>query len=135
MIQVSCALIIKQGKVLITQNGGASDHPYQWEFPGGKIKPGETKEAAIIREISEELDVNIKVNESLIPVDHDYGIKQIKLIPFVCSIADGILKLNNHISHKWVALHKLEDIDFSDADKRLIRIEENCKLLQKYSGK
>lgn len=135
MIQVTCALLIHEGKVLITQNGAESAHPFQWEFPGGKINPEETAKACIIREIKEELELDIVVIEDLVAVEHDYGIKKIILIPFVCSIAGGSLKLNNHIDKKWIAFSDLKEVDFSAADKRLISLGENRKLLEKYSGK
>lgn len=135
MIQVTCALLILKGKVLVTQNNELSDHPFQWEFPGGKIKLGETEEACIIREIKEELELDIEVIEAMIPLEHDYGFKKIKLIPFVCSIVGGSLKLNNHISKKWMDISDLPKIDFSDADKRLISFTENFALLEKYSRK
>lgn len=135
MIQVTCALLICEGKVLITQNGAESAHPLQWEFPGGKINADETAHACIIREIKEELELDIVVIEDLVAVKHDYGIKKINLIPFVCSIVDGNLKLNNHIDRKWIAFSDLNVVDFSGADKRLISLEENRKLLEKYSGK
>lgn len=135
MILVTCALLVKNGKILITQNGYDSDHPYQWEFPGGKIKPGETGTACVKREIMEELELEIKIVETLKPVEHDYGIKQIKLIPFVCKLVSGSIKLNNHISEKWIELAAVEGIDFSEADRKLIENTHNYSLLQKYSRK
>jgi len=135
MLKVTCALIIENGKVLITQNDKSSDHAFQWEFPGGKINDGETKKECIVREISEELELDILVENNLIPVEHDYAIKKIKLIPFICSIKGGNLKLNNHINAKWVELTKLQKIDFSEADKRLIMKGENMELLKEYSRK
>jgi len=134
MIQVACALIISKGKVLVAQNRIDSDHPLQWEFPGGKLKPGETEEQCICREIKEELELDIYVVEKLKGVEHDYGIKQISLIPFVCSIESGVLKLNNHINIEWIEIGKLETVDFPEADKRLILLNENQKRLKKYSG-
>lgn len=134
MIQVACALIISKGKVLIAQNGAGSDHPFQWEFPGGKLNPGETEEQCICREIKEELELEIYVAEKLTGVEHDYGIKQISLIPFVCSIKSGVLKLNNHINIEWIEIGKLEEFDFSEADKRLILLSANQKRLKKYFG-
>ena len=135
MPKVTCALIINDGKVLITQNGAASDHPFQWEFPGGKIKPDEREHACVIREIKEELELDILVVDKLVAVEHDYGIKKIKLIPFVCTIVGGNLKLNNHINKKWLSVCDLAEVDFSEADKRLISLAENLALLEKYSGK
>jgi 8-oxo-dGTP diphosphatase len=133
MIQVTCALIVSRGKVLIAQNKEDSDHAFQWEFPGGKLKAGETEEQCICREIKEELDLEIRVMERLPGVEYDYGIKKIELIPFVCGIKSGELKLNDHIKTEWIEVEKLGTVDFSEADKKLIAIDWNQKILKKYT--
>ncbi len=132
MIDVTCALIIKEGKVLLTQNGPESDHAFQWEFPGGKIKPGESAEACIKREILEELELQITTEYSLIPVEYDYQIKKIWLIPFICTIENGNLSLNEHLAEKWVNVADLENEDLPEADRRVIQIPQNKVLLKKY---
>lgn len=134
MLKVTCAFLVTDGKLLITQNGAKSDHPFQWEFPGGKIKKGESYEACIIREIKEELELDIQIIEPLFRVEFDYGIKEILLIPFICTVNSGTLQLNNHINAKWITLYELKDIDFSAADKKLITMEQNIEILKKYIG-
>ena len=67
MIDVSCAIITEGEKILAVQRGTETDHPFQWEFPGGKIKNGELPEASICREIQEELSVGIEITGKLIP--------------------------------------------------------------------
>lgn len=135
MLKVTCALIVKNGKLLITRNGPESDHALQWEFPGGKVKLAETEVACIVREIKEELELNIKVIVQLKAIEHDYGIKKIRLIPFICEITGGILKLNNHIEKKWITTDELCSIDFSEADKRFVQKRETQQILKKYAGK
>lgn len=135
MIKVTCALLIKNGKILITRNGESSDHAFQWEFPGGKTKTLETDRECIVREIKEELELKINVIEALVPVEHDYGIKKIKLIPFICTIKSGNLKLNNHIEEKWITINELNRMNFSEADKLLIKIKLNRQALEKYLRK
>ncbi len=135
MLIVTCAHIVKNGKILITQNGEDSDHAFQWEFPGGKIKLNETIEACIVREIKEELELDVYTEKALIPVEHDYGIKKIKLFPFICSIKQGQLKLNNHINAKWVGVPNLLEIDFSEADKKLLINDKNMQFLKEYTRK
>lgn len=125
-------MLIKGGKVLITQNGEDSDHPYQWEFPGGKVKASESDKACIEREIMEELELHVDIIEALFPIEHDYGFKKIRLIPFVCRIKSGTLKLNNHINKKWIEITALKNEDLSEADKRLIELERNKEFLKKY---
>ena len=82
MLKVTCALIIENRKLLITQNNSTSDHPFQWEFPGGKIKPKEKIKDCIVREIHEELNIEVNILQKLKSVVFDYGVKKIELIPF-----------------------------------------------------
>jgi 8-oxo-dGTP diphosphatase len=117
MITVTCAIIRNEDdEVLIVQRGAASDHPYKWEFPGGKLVEGETEEECIIREIAEELSMEIVICKKLIPVDHDYGNKHISLIPFICDTLDEIPFLSEHIGYKWVSHEDLLSFDYSEAD-------------------
>ena len=132
MIDVTCALIIRNKKILVAQNSMASDQAGKWEFPGGKIKPNETPEKCIIREISEELELEISVLNKLQEVVFDYGNKIIRLIPFVCRIENGKIKLNDHQAVEWVTVDELETIDFAAADKVLIEIPDNISRLKEY---
>jgi len=134
MLKVSCAIIIQNGKILIVQNNSDSDHPFQWEFPGGKIKAEETLANCIKREIWEELEIKIKIYEKLFSVEFDYGFKQIELIPFLCSIKNGEIILNEHNELKWIDVEELDEIDFSGADKKLIQQKQNLTILKKYIG-
>jgi len=135
MLKVTCAIIIRQNKILVTQRNSASDHPFQWEFPGGKVNQGETAEDCVIREIGEELGVEIEIQGSLVAVKHDYGFKKIELIPFLCIIKSGQIKLNEHNDFMWVNFENLKEIDFAGADKKLIQQNENQKILEKYLWK
>lgn len=132
MIDVSCALIIQEEKVLIAQNSPASDHPFQWEFPGGKIRKEECQVNSIIREIREELEWDIDVIHEMVPVEFDYGIKKIRLFPFICKIIDGTLKLNDHLAIKWVGFAELLVSDLSAADKDVVLHPMNREILKKY---
>ena len=132
MINVTCAIIVYNNKILITQRGEDSDHPFLWEFPGGKVNPGETIRECIVREIREELDIEVEILEKLVSVEFDYGFKKIKLFPFLCSTANHGLKLNEHYDFKWIELTDFENIDFSEADKKLIQQKKNNKILKKY---
>ncbi|HYQ58244.1 MAG TPA: (deoxy)nucleoside triphosphate pyrophosphohydrolase [Draconibacterium sp.] len=135
MIHVTCAILLDGGKVLLAQNRASSDHPFQWEFPGGKIKPGESAESCIVREIMEELNLKIKIEGALRPVEHEYSIKTVRLIPFICTIISGTMELNNHQDTKWVSLNKLMNYDLAEADRRLILLKANWISLKKYIGK
>ncbi len=135
MLKVTCALIIQNNKVLITQNNAQSDHPFQWEFPGGKIKNYETEEDCILREIKEELELEIGILTKINSLEFDYGIKQIELIPFICSIKKGEIKLNEHHAFRWVEIDELNGVNFSAADKKLIDDKENRRILKKHFRK
>lgn len=127
MINVTCA-IIRNGdnEVFIVQRGEKTDHPFKWEFPGGKTGEGETEEECIIREIAEELSLDIVISEKLESVEYDYGNKQIKLIPFICDTLEELPLLTEHLAYKWVPVEDLLNVDFSEADilvaKQYIRI-------------
>ena len=117
MIDVTCAIIRNEdNEVLVVQRGVHTDHPLKWEFPGGKIAQGESEEDCIIREISEELSIDIVICSRLEPVEYDYSIKQISLIPFVCDTLDDLPLLSEHVAYKWLPAEDLKAVDFSEAD-------------------
>ncbi|MDX9883164.1 MAG: (deoxy)nucleoside triphosphate pyrophosphohydrolase [Prolixibacteraceae bacterium] len=120
MINVSCAIIVKEERILVVQRGPGTSHPFQWEFPGGKVREKETAEESILREIQEELSVEIEVLGQLRTIEHDYGIKQIRLIPFLCRIKSGSLQLTEHIASRWILPGETHIPDWSEADRKLI---------------
>lgn len=117
MLIVTCAVIRNEAdEILVVQRGEATDHPFKWEFPGGKLIPGETEEECIIREVEEELSMEIVICTKLSEVEYDYGHKKIRLIPFVCDTLDEMPILSEHIAYKWIEYKDLMTIDFSEAD-------------------
>jgi len=120
MIQVCCAIILKDSKILAVQRGAESSHPNLWEFPGGKIHINETAEQCILREIEEELTVKVKILSRMEALEFDYGNKQINLIPFVCKIASGEIILIEHQSQHWFSINDWQSIDWLEADSELI---------------
>ena len=117
MVRVTCAVIRnEEDEILVVQRGEATDHPFKWEFPGGKLAPGETEEECIIREIDEELSMEIVICGKLPEVDHDYGHKQITLIPFICDTLDEMPFLTEHAAFRWINEKELMSVDFSEAD-------------------
>ena len=131
-MKVTCAIIINQGKILVVQNGPASDHPHQWEFPGGKIDIDETPEECISREIMEELGTGISILKKMHVVQWEYGFKKIELIPFLCAIKTGDIKLTEHVQFLWKNFESLPGVDFSEADYELIKLPANKKILEEY---
>lgn len=117
MIEVSCAIIRNDdNRVLVVQRGEDSDHPLKWEFPGGKVNPGENYEDCIVREVEEELSLDIVICNSLNSVEHKYANKEVRLIPFICDTLMDLPVLNEHVDYRWVSADELKNIDFSEAD-------------------
>lgn len=120
--EVTCALIIEDGRVLVTQRSERMSHPLKWEFPGGKVKQGETARKCIEREIREELGIEVMVKKRLPSLSHAYPSRVIRLIPFICEQAGGTLNLAEHSSSRWVPLDRLDEVDWLDADRELVRV-------------
>jgi 8-oxo-dGTP diphosphatase len=118
-LPVVCAVIEDgRGHVLIAQRPAHKHLPLKWEFAGGKIEPNETPEAALEREICEELGCNIVVGRALPPFIHDYGDIAIEMYPFVCRLADGSAAPHphEHASVRWIAPADLASVDLAAAD-------------------
>ena len=131
MIDVCCAIILKESKILAVQRGPGSSHPWLWEFPGGKIHAEETSTQCIVREIEEELTIRVEVLFPLAAVEFNYGSKQIRLTPFVCEIVQGKIIMTEHIAKRWFNFDEWETIDWSGADRELIlKNQESIKLLK-----
>jgi 8-oxo-dGTP diphosphatase len=117
MIDVSCAIIHNdKSEILIVQRGEHTDHPFKWEFPGGKIKDNESFEDSIIREIDEELSMDIIITGDLPPVEYDYGLKKVRLFPALCDTLDDYPELREHLAYKWIKAHELDEVDLCEAD-------------------
>ena len=123
-IEVVAAIIVHGGKILATQRG-YGNYKGSWEFPGGKIEPGEAPEAALVREIHEELDADIEVGSKLITVDYDYPEFAMTMQCFVCTLASG-MKLLEHSDARWLGRDELDDVGWLAADEEVIAaIKEN----------
>lgn len=132
MIFVTCAIIVNPiGQILITQRGSNMSLPLKWEFPGGKIELGETAEACLIREIREELNIDIEITGNLSPNDFQYPDKLIRLIPFICEKTSGEIELNEHCQYKWVEAKDLLGLDWAEADVGVV--DEYLKKAKKES--
>lgn len=116
IIDVSCAIIFRDGKILAAQRNVKGKLPLKWEFPGGKVESGETLEESLIREIREELGMEIRILKALSPVLHHYPNLSVKLWPFVCSSEKGEPILKEHHAILWLEKEELEGLDWAEAD-------------------
>ena len=117
MLRVTCAIIRdNSNRLLLMQHGASGHHPWKWEFPGGKVEPKESDEECIVREIKEELMMNITVRDSLPEVPYDYGFVQINLVPFLCDTSDKEPVLTEHAAFEWVNEEDLLKYDLCEAD-------------------
>jgi len=120
LIEVACAIIVEGEKVLVTRRSSTMTHPLKWEFPGGKLRPGENPEGCIIREIREELGVEISAEQLYPSVKYAYDEYIVKLIPFVCRISHGNIRLAEHAAYCWADHSELEQIDLLEADREVV---------------
>lgn len=123
-VRVVAAVIRKDDKIFTTQRG-YGEFKDGWEFPGGKIEEGETPEQALIREIKEELDTDIRVGDLIDTIEYDYSNFHLSMDCFWCDIVKGGLELKEHEAAKWLTKENLYSVEWLPADVGLIgRIKE-----------
>ena len=125
-IKVVAAIIRKDNNVFATQRG-YGDYKDWWEFPGGKIEPGETPEAALAREIKEELDSEIDVDQYLTTVEHDYPEFHLSMDCYWCGVKSGKLTLLEHEAAKWLPLDNLRQVNWLPADVKVVEAIEKSQ--------
>ena len=119
-IEVVAAVIFdEQGRIFATQRGYGEWKDW-WEFPGGKMEAGETPEAALKREIREELSAEISVGRLLGTVEHDYPAFHLTMHCYLCSLLSDALRLNEHEAARWLAKEELDGVRWLPADLQLI---------------
>lgn len=121
MINVTCAIIVDDAnKILVTQRSASMKLPLKIEFPGGKIEEGETPSECLVREIKEELNLDIKILFEMPANIHHYVEFSINLIPFVCKVIGGSIELREHVSYQWLNSSELLDQDWAEADVPIV---------------
>lgn len=119
-IHVTCAIIEQDGLVLAAQRSADMNLPHKWEFPGGKIDPGESAEECLRREMIEEMGIRVSVGKSLPATTHQYPKFAVTLYPFICSIASGEIVLHEHAAIDWLPPEDLPTLDWAEADVPVI---------------
>jgi 8-oxo-dGTP diphosphatase len=119
-IHVAAAVLIDQGKVFAAKRNNTGELACKWEFPGGKLEPGETGEAAIIREIKEDLSVTITVDRYLMTVTHTYTSFLLTMDAYICTIQEGAIILTEHEESQWLSAESLFSVDWAAADLPIV---------------
>ena len=115
------AVIHDGGRILATQRGHG-EFKDKWEFPGGKMEAGESREEALRREIREELNTEINIGKLLCTVEYDYPAFHLTMHCYLCSVVSGTLVLKEHESARWLPAEALESVDWLPADLQILPI-------------
>ncbi|MBR3224449.1 MAG: (deoxy)nucleoside triphosphate pyrophosphohydrolase [Atopobiaceae bacterium] len=110
------AAIIKKGDKIFATQRGYGDYKDGWEFPGGKIEPGETPEQALVREITEELGMTIAIDRHVVSISYDYPEFHLEMGSYLCSIAEGTPRLLEHEAAKWLRASEIDSVNWLPAD-------------------
>lgn len=129
MVEVVAALIWKNGKFMICQRPAHKARGLLWEFVGGKVEPGETKEQALVRECREELAVTVAVQDEFMSLVHEYPDITIHLTVFNAYIAEGVPQLLEHNDIRWILPKEIKNYDFCPADNKILE-----KIAEAYHG-
>ena len=114
-IKVVAAIIKNEDKILANKRG-YGEFINMWEFPGGKIEPGETKKQALVREIKEELNIEISVDNFALDIEYQYPNFYLFMSCFMCSIKEGSIELLEHNDGKWITKEELNTLNWLPAD-------------------
>ena len=118
-IEVVAAIIQRDGAYFATQRG-YGEFEGMWEFPGGKIESGESREVALKREIQEELGVDITIENLFCTTEYDYPSLHLTMHCYLCSVASGEIELREHKSALWLTANRLDDVAWLPADKEVV---------------
>ena len=121
MTEVVAALIWEENRFLACQRPAHKARGLLWEFVGGKVEPGETKEQALIRECQEELAVTVAVQDVFMEVDHVYPDLTVHLTLFNASVAEGIPQKIEHNDLRWITVEEIDQYEFCPADEEILR--------------
>ncbi len=121
-VPVVCAILVRGDRILLAQRPPDKKLGGLWEFPGGKVEAGESAEAALHRELQEELGCTVRITQTLAPFVHAYDWGRIELIPFVCELAEGSPEphAHEHTALAWVVRGELRSYELAPADVPLV---------------
>lgn len=119
-VVVCAAVIIREKSVLITLRPQGKKLGGFWEFPGGKVDPGETPEQALVREIKEELDIEISVGDRIETVHHDYDWGSVRILAYLCRWNSGTIRHLEVADHCWVTPQQFSEFNILPADQPIL---------------
>jgi 8-oxo-dGTP diphosphatase len=122
MIDVTCAIIIRDTKILIAKRAAGSDLQGKWEFPGGKVEQGETPEQCLARELHEEFGINTSVGSFVTESIFHYKEKSIRLLAYMVEYLSGELILTVHDEIKWIGPDEFDSYDMAEADIPIVNV-------------
>ena len=114
------AAIIKEGERIFATQRGYGEHKGYWEFPGGKIEPGETRHQALKREIKEELGIDITINKLVSTIEYQYSTFHLTMHCYLCTCDTQSIELHEHLSAKWITQNELNTLNWLPADLQLL---------------
>lgn len=120
MVEVVAALIWDKDKFMICQRPAHKARGLLWEFVGGKVEPGETKEQALVRECQEELAVTLSVGEVFMEVTHEYPDLTVHLTLFHATIQEGVPQMLEHNDTRWIFVDEIDQYEFCPADVEIL---------------
>jgi 8-oxo-dGTP diphosphatase len=133
-IVVTAALIASEGRLFVAQRPPWKRFGLLWEFPGGKVEPGEDLKDSLIREIREELCLDVKICEHFRTISHVEEDFAIHLHAYWCTISGGEFCLKEHVAYEWAEVSQLRIIDLTKADRLLVPFLESLSQLPDYPG-
>ena len=128
MIYVTCAIIFRDAKVLAAKRSAHMSLPGKWEFPGGKMENGELPRQAVIREIKEELNIDIEIISALPESTYEYPGLSVTLIPFIVKWTGGEMVIKEHESVQWLTKDQLFLPEWAAADLPVVRALEHAEV-------
>ncbi len=134
MIPVCAAVILRSGAALLARRAPGRKHAGKWEFPGGRVEAGETHQAALARELKEELGIDAVIGPEAARAKHAYDFGEIELVAFIVSRFTGQITLKDHDAVKWVEARRLLEYDLTDADVPIAEVIASHRRRDRYSG-
>ena len=127
-VKVVAAVVVRQGQILATQRG-YGDYENWWEFPGGKVEPGESPEQALVREIHEELNAAIEVGDYLCTAEYDYPTFHLSMRCYLCCLVDEGFELLEHHAARWLDAATIDDVQWLPADVQVVEAIKGAGVL------